>query len=122
MATDVEKVPAYIWSNGYRCLKASRRIRQGETIVELPPRTLTNPDRYSLEIYPGIHIDCEDSMAAAINHSCEPNAFVKDTRVLAWRCIGPGEEITLDYQITETKLAAPFECKCGSKICRGRIE
>lgn len=120
---DANHVPAYIWFNGFqRSLKATRRIRQGETIVSLPQSSLSMPDQYSLEIYPGVHVDCEMSMAGAINHCCTPNAYVKDTRILAWKCIMPGDEITLDYKATEHKLAVPFDCKCGSEFCRGRIE
>jgi hypothetical protein len=123
MATDADHVPAYIFFDGFhRTLKATRRIRQGETVVILPESPISMPDRYSLEIYPGIHIDCSQSMAGAINHSCSPNAFVKDSRIVAWTCILPGDEITLDYKITEQKLASPFECKCGYYGCRGRIE
>lgn len=121
--TDADQVPAYIWLNGFeRSLKATRRIRQGEVIVNLPITILTMPDKYSLEIYPGVHVDCETSMAGAINHSCAPNSYVKDTRILAWNCIAPGEEITLDYKATEHKLAVPFDCKCGRLGCIGRIE
>lgn len=118
-------VPAYIFFNNtrvQRILKASRRIRQGETIINLPQVPMALPDQFSLEIYPGIHIDCSDSMAGAINHSCAPNAFVKDTRIVAWNCIMPGEEITLDYKATEKTLAVPFDCTCGRLGCRGRIE
>jgi hypothetical protein len=115
--------PAYIFFDGFqRSLKASRRIRQGETIVVLPQSSIPGPDQYSLEIYPGIHVDCSDSKAGAINHSCDPNAFVKENRVVAWKCILPGDEITLDYKATEQNLAVPFECACGYKGCRGRIE
>lgn len=120
---DADHVPAYIFFNGFqRSLKATRRIRQGETIVSLPQASMRYPDQYSLEIYPGVHVDCSNSMAGAINHSCAPNAFVKDTRIVAWTCILPGDEITLDYKATENKLSVPFECLCGYYGCRGRIE
>lgn len=123
MMTDADQVPAYILFDGtHRSLKATKRIRQGEVIVPLPQISLSEPDQYSLEIHPGVHVDCSQSMAGAINHSCAPNAYVKDTRIVAWTCIFPGDEITLDYKITEQKLAVPFDCKCGSLGCRGRIE
>lgn len=58
-----------------------------------------------------------------INHSCEPNAFMKNLygHVLfyALRDIKPGEEITVDYELTlhpDTK-----RCYCGTKTCRGTI-
>lgn len=120
---DIKEIPAYVYFDGsQRSLKATRRIRQGETIADIPTTQLSKPDRYSLEIYPGTHVDCELSMVGLINHSCSPNSYVKDTRIVAWTCISPGDQITLDYTITETRLAFPFDCNCGSKNCRGRIE
>ena len=105
----------------YRALFATEKIRQGETIITLPQATVQNPDKYSLEVLPGVHVDCSFSAAGAINHSCNPTAMVKGNRVVAWRCIKPGEEITLDYKRTEHKLAEPFNCNCGN--CDGkRIE
>ena len=58
-----------------------------------------------------------------INHSCEPNCFLKILRghiqFYALRDIHPGEEITLDYISTlhsDTK-----RCHCRSATCRGTI-
>ena len=117
------EVPAYIFFDGkQKTLKATRRIRQGETILNLPTKIRQNPDKYSLEVYPSVHLDCEFHMVGAINHSCDPNASVKDTRIVAWSCINPGDEIKIDYKKTEQKLAVPFDCNCGSTNCRGRIE
>ena len=58
-----------------------------------------------------------------INHSCEPNAYMKvlygHVLFLALRDIEPGEEITIDYQST----LHPNEkrCICGAPSCRGTI-
>jgi len=58
-----------------------------------------------------------------INHSCQPNAFMMSTRghilFFALRDIQPGEEITVDYQVTwhdDDK-----RCTCGAEKCRGTI-
>jgi len=58
-----------------------------------------------------------------INHSCEPNAFMKilygHIMFIALRDIRPGEEITIDYESTlhsDTK-----RCICGAASCRGTI-
>jgi len=57
-----------------------------------------------------------------INHSCNPNTFVKTIngvrRVLAMRDIKIGEEITYDY-IMNSYNDGTFRCNCGSKNCRG---
>ena len=58
-----------------------------------------------------------------INHSCQPNAFMKiaykHILFIALRDIEPGEEITIDYESTlhdDSK-----RCTCGAKNCRGTI-
>ena len=58
-----------------------------------------------------------------INHSCQPNCFVKIVRghiiFFARRDIAPGEEITMDYVNSyhpDTK-----RCRCGVPGCRGTI-
>lgn len=103
----------------YRKLVASRDILQGETIVTLPLKTLPGPDKYSVEASPGIHIDCTESLAGAINHSCSPNAAVRHFRIVAWNCISQGDEITIDYRRTEYDMAVPFKCVCCGNLIRG---
>lgn len=58
-----------------------------------------------------------------INHSCQPNCFVRIIHdhiiFFAKRDIAPGEEILLDYEEsyhTDKKL-----CQCGAPNCRGKI-
>lgn len=58
-----------------------------------------------------------------INHSCEPNTFLRRTderaEFYALRDIAAGEELTLDYGDNhhEGRLA----CRCGAPRCRGRL-
>jgi SET domain-containing protein len=58
-----------------------------------------------------------------INHSCEPNTFMRCTparaEFYARRAIRAGEELTVDYGDShhDGKLA----CRCGSPRCRGFI-
>lgn len=58
-----------------------------------------------------------------INHSCEPNAFMKilydHILFIALRDIEPGEEITIDYE--STLHSDSKKCICGAKTCRGTI-
>jgi len=65
-----------------------------------------------------------------INHGCNPNceAIEEDGRIFieATRKIGPGEELTYDYNITlEERHTAHakriWSCRCGAKGCRGTI-
>jgi hypothetical protein len=108
--------------NGQNGLKALRSFRQGETILTLPPYTQLVPDKYSIQVGPETHVKCVGSFAGAINHSCVPNAAVKNWRVIAWSCIKAGDPITIDYKRTEVRLAEPFDCLCGHQLCLGRIE
>ncbi len=59
-----------------------------------------------------------------INHSCDPNTYVKTTagarHVVALRPIEAGEEITYDYLIN-CHGGAVWQCSCGSPRCRGTI-
>jgi hypothetical protein len=55
------------------------------------------------------------------NHSCSPNLGVKgQIIVVTRRAIRPGEELTFDYDTTETT-PQPWRCRCGSSDCRGTI-
>jgi len=57
-----------------------------------------------------------------INHSCEPNVYIKHVnflvrRVVALRDIKKGEEICCDYVI-DTMGKWKMKCHCGSNNCR----
>ena len=58
-----------------------------------------------------------------VNHSCEPNAFMRRHRgrveFYALRRVEAGEELTCDYG--ETHHAGKLSCRCGSAKCRGRL-
>ena len=56
---------------------------------------------------------------AFINHSCDPNAFIRvvpgqKVAVFARRDIQPGEELTIDYRDPDH----PEVCHCGADNCR----
>ena len=65
--------------------------------------------------------DREPDAWAPQNHSCDPNTGYDGLNVIALRPIAPGEELTLDYANFLDERAEPFECRCGSAQCRGRI-
>jgi hypothetical protein len=66
----------------------------------------------------------DDDIAYKINHGCDPNVWMQDAFTLvARRAIAAGDEVLADYALWETSEAyvAPWECYCGSPICRTRI-
>jgi len=55
------------------------------------------------------------------NHSCDPNAWMKDeVTIIARRAITQGEELTIDYAmfVLDEDYKLPSECKCGTNLCR----
>ncbi len=58
-----------------------------------------------------------------LNHSCEPNARIVDlVRVVAGRDIKAGEEVTIDYALTEEDPFWSMDCRCNARGCRGTIK
>ena len=57
-----------------------------------------------------------------INHSCEPNAGLQgQISLVALRAIAAGEEICLDYAMTDAHPDTGFACLCGTASCRGVV-
>jgi len=65
--------------------------------------------------------DKDPSSWAPQNHSCEPNTGFAGLDVVALRDIAAGEELTIDYATFCDGHLVPFDCRCGSPRCRGRI-
>lgn len=57
-----------------------------------------------------------------VNHSCDPSAYLVTGSVrpllLARRDISPGEEVTVDYNLTELA-RVKNDCRCGATNCCG---
>ncbi len=58
-----------------------------------------------------------------VNHSCEPNAYMRLYRghveFYSLRPIEAGEELTCNYG--ETHHEGTLACRCGSRKCKGRL-
>ena len=104
---------------------ASRCFRKGETVVVggrvdiLPERTT-----HSLQMDFDLHIKL-DEPGVLINHSCSPNAGVRNNQFGAYDFVALvdlplGSEITFDYETTEYISIAIPECCCGSPECRSK--
>jgi tyrocidine synthetase-3 len=104
-------------------LYATRNYRCGEVVFEFE-HVVWRPerDRHTVEHPFGGHFF--HPILAKTAHSCDPNCRISfpHRAMLAVRSIAPGEPISFDYQSTEHRISHPFDCLCGSRRCRGRIE
>ncbi len=56
-----------------------------------------------------------------LNHSCDPNAMRSGVKVLAWRSICNGDEVTIHYRPNAFDATARWECRCGGAGCTGTV-
>ena len=131
-----------------RGVYAARPLKAGENIIEYrgeripwkeadrrPPSNPEDPYHtffFSLDDQKTV-IDAGVGGNAArwINHSCDPNCETEETGdgrvfIQAIRDIRPGEELNYDYSLTIEERLTPtlrknYECRCGSKNCRGTM-
>ena len=101
-----------IWRNGYTNHSgAVAALNLGKRVMQW------DDDVYSFET------DTTDE-SYSINHSCDPNTWIKDAfTVIARRLICAGEEITIDYGlfINDPDYVASWPCRCGATDCRRRV-
>ena len=105
---------------------ASHEIKKGDIIlswdlsIKLTPkeaRKLSADEReHTNYIGNGVYVLMQPP-EAFVNHSCEPNTFVKNHADVALRDIRKGEEITTDYSINGVD-DWTMECHCGKPSCR----
>jgi SET domain-containing protein len=106
---------------------ARRAFRKGEFIFRRRHgRVVRASDIASLSAAERKHLcelDFEHSAillppGAYLNHSCEPNAMRSGVKVFAWRAIGAGDEITIDYRLNAFG-GERTRCLCGASTCSG---
>lgn len=60
-----------------------------------------------------------DNPGRFVNHSCNPNARVDGRRaIVATRAILRGEQVCIDYSLTEEDPEWSMRCRCGASNCR----
>ena len=97
-------------------IKGSRKIqarirRQAETAIKI----------ITIDADTAIDGAVGGNETAFINHSCDPNAFIRvvsgtKVGIFARRDIQPGEELTIDYRDPYH----PEVCHCGAANCRSK--
>lgn len=113
------------------CVVAGEHIGREQVILTLLGRRVRRPDRYSIQIGARTHLtapaDLSPDVAVAeygwrfLNHSCEPNAWIRGLELVALDDVPAGAEITFDYNATEWDMASPFTCLCGTPSCVGTV-
>lgn len=122
---------AVMRSGGEYRLVSRRAIRSGSWLFAIDGVLTDVATRYSVQVGRGVHLDLPgrhgpDEITDHFywrftNHGCEPNALIRGREFFALKAIEPWQEITFNYNTTEYELAQPFDCRCGSDRCEGRI-
>ena len=110
---------------------ASKNIAKGELVLAIDDSRVLTPELPLVESKGELEYHC-DYLAGGkvvlmqfperhINHSCDPNTFVKTILgvryVFALRLIAADEEVTYDYCINSSGDTL-WQCNCGSLRCR----
>jgi SET domain-containing protein len=120
-------------NDGFKGVFAQEAIMQDSVIFYLKGAITTQPTKYTIQLGHRRHLNfpairkVDDDLNYCwqyLNHSCEPNGYlnVDELTVRALRDIAPREEITFNYLTTESEMAEPFNCICGSADCFGFIQ
>jgi hypothetical protein len=109
-------------------------IKKGEVVIVWGGTLMTEEDikkgKYrkgtSVEIdegtYLAVKLNEPSSKEDLMNHSCNPNLWLKDeVTLVAKRNIKKGEELTADYGTWVSRPYWKMKCNCGSVLCRDTI-
>jgi hypothetical protein len=118
---------------GFKGVFAREDISQDSVIFQLRGTIITTPSKYTIQLGSKRHLkfptvrnpgDDLDYCWQYLNHHCEPNGYINtaERTLRALRNIKRGEEITFNYLTTESAMAVPFNCTCGSANCFGFIQ
>lgn len=88
-------------------------------LLELPPRLRSLSIQVEEDLFLVTTVEGEGDW---VNHSCSPNAGLSgQLSLVAMRTIYPGEEVTFDYAMCDSKPYDEFPCNCGADSCRQRV-
>jgi SET domain-containing protein len=111
---------------------AAERIPANRKVIEYTGKRLNRREAkytdhtylFTLDNYWSVDGAVGGSGAEIINHCCEPNLVSRIVRkhilYVSLRAIEPGEELTVDYNLT--KGTEVVHCSCGAAACRGTIQ
>jgi hypothetical protein len=105
---------------------AKRAVRKGEIIlafggalIDFAETKRRGPrECMAIQVGPDLYIDTQPPGVFA-NHSCAPNAGIRNDRdLVALRDIPKGEEIRYDYSTRMDEKSFTMACRCGAPECR----
>ncbi len=101
-----------IWGGDYTTDEeiATKEKKKGKLVIQL------DDNLWSIE-------QRGEDLTYFMNHSCDPNVWMKDAMTLtSRRDISPNEELTTDYALWEGgDYVASWTCACASQKCRKKI-
>ena len=124
---EVKPLTADFWPRNNYGLFANRSYEKGELILSLKGMIVASPTRTSIQMNENSHI--ENFMAGKLNHHCDPTTEIEFNKsdesninllVYALKDIPSGEQLTFDYETTESLMSDPFKCACHGKWIRGK--
>jgi SET domain-containing protein len=113
-----------------RGLFADHSYKAGDVILKFEGRTVPaqavaamgDEQCYMIQIGTDLYFEPE-APGRYTNHSCAPNAAIKEDYVLvALTDIQAGEQVCFDYSTTMSEDNWTMECRCGAPNCRGTIK
>ena len=77
-------------------------------------------DQYAWPLTDEVHVmwSADPDEWRPVNHSCDPNTWLDGLDVMARRDIARDEAITMDYATFSGPGMEPFDCRCGTALCR----
>ena len=85
-------------------LIAKKFYEKDSVVLVLKGEILDKPTKFSIEIGENKHI--VDKYGTYINHSFTPNTFIKGNEVIALKNIYENDEITFNYNVSETTMVS----------------
>lgn len=102
---------------------SSSQFRKSDFIGYFSGILVKNRTKMSLQFGPDFHVNpATTSPFRRLNHSCDANACFVGRNLYARRDILIDQEITIDYNCHELKLAKPFKCNCNVTGCLDEIK
>jgi len=119
---------------------ATKKIPVGTVLWIIDPINIKSvADRFTLQYDEGLHIDGQElGIAQYLNHSCDPNLYLKYVEtsyideageskkkykiyLISRKDISQGEQFSFNYLCTEYEMAEVFDCNCGCENCHHKV-